>query len=76
MANFIRYSTNDPTEIMLLKYGFTFEDVEWLMPDFIKSATTEEIKFKNTERLSQEQRDRISRFNYSDAAQEDEDVSE
>ncbi|MBE5976603.1 MAG: DEAD/DEAH box helicase [Paenibacillaceae bacterium] len=30
LANYIRYGTNDNMEIWLLKYGFSFEDIEWL----------------------------------------------
>jgi len=30
MKNCIRYGTNDEKEIWLLKYGFSFEDIEWI----------------------------------------------
>lgn len=36
LANYIRYGTNDNTEIWMLKYGFTFEDIEWLKPYIVE----------------------------------------
>ena len=30
MKNYIRYGTNDNIEIWLMKYGFDFEDIEWI----------------------------------------------
>lgn len=44
MANYISYATNDETEIMLLRYGFSFEDIEWVKP-CVKSISEEEIVF-------------------------------
>jgi len=30
LSNYIRYGTNDVVDIWLLKYGFGFEDIEWI----------------------------------------------
>ena len=30
LSNYLRFGTNDETEIWLLKYGFDPEDVEWI----------------------------------------------
>jgi hypothetical protein len=46
LANYIRYGTNDLIEIWLLRYGFTFEDIEWLKP-YILEIDENEIKFKD-----------------------------
>lgn len=37
LANFIRFGTNDAKSIWLLKYGFSLDDMEWLIPcvDFV-----------------------------------------
>lgn len=47
MENYIRYWTNNPIEIMLLRYWFVFEDIEWIK-DYIESINEDEIIFKNT----------------------------
>lgn len=47
LANYIRYGTNDSIEIWLLRYGFTFEDIEWLKP-YILEIDESEIKFKDS----------------------------
>ncbi len=31
ISNYIRYGTNDDTEIWLLRYGFSFDDIDWLL---------------------------------------------
>ena len=61
MANYIRYGTNDNKEIMMLRYGFDFEDFEWLSP-IIKSISEEEIMFANVTSLSEEQTRKIERY--------------
>ena len=61
MANYIRYGTNDDKEIMMLRYGFDFEDFEWLTP-IIKSINDEEILFFDTKVLSEKQISKIKRF--------------
>lgn len=44
LNNFIKYGTNDATEIWLLKYGFSFDDIEKIKP-FVKAIDETEIKF-------------------------------
>ena len=47
LSNYITYSTNDTTEIWLLKYGFTFDEIEWILPHVI-SIDELEIVFKDS----------------------------
>ena len=35
MVNYVRYGTNDETEIWLLRYGFSFEDIELILDHII-----------------------------------------
>lgn len=44
MANYIKYGTNDITEIWLLKYGFSFDDVEWIK-DIVLEVNENQIEF-------------------------------
>lgn len=46
MANYIKYGTNNSTEIWLLKYGFDFEEIEWLLP-FVNKIDEKEIVFSS-----------------------------
>ena len=62
LAKFIKYGTEDPTEIWMLRYGFSFEEMEWLKP-CIDSIDQEEIKFnKSIDDLSETQKNSISKF--------------
>ena len=36
MANYIRYGSSDEQEIMMIRYGFVFEDFEWLKGIILK----------------------------------------
>lgn len=45
-SNYIAYGTDDEMEIWLQKYGFEFEDIEWLKP-CIDTISDEEIVFNN-----------------------------
>ncbi|MGS2738765.1 DEAD/DEAH box helicase [Sinomicrobium sp. M5D2P17] len=47
LSNYIKYGTNDSTEIWLLKYGFSFEDIEKLIKHIEKIDETE-IIFKDS----------------------------
>lgn len=47
LANYIKFGTNDSTEIWLLRYGFTFEEIEWLLPH-IEAIDENEINFKDS----------------------------
>jgi hypothetical protein len=62
MENYIRYWTNNPTEVMLLRYWFVFEDIEWIK-DYIKFINEDEIIFKDTIHfLPEERKMTIDRF--------------
>lgn len=64
MKNYIKYGTHDEKEIWLQKYGFGFEDIEWLYPH-IKTINENEIKFNSSVMtLSQDKIDRIKRYFY------------
>lgn len=62
LAKLVKYGTEDSTEIWMLRYGFTFEDIEWLKP-CIESIDQNEIKF-NTKisELNNNQKKIISKF--------------
>jgi len=47
LVNYIRYGTNDSAEIWLLKYGFGFEDIEWVK-EYVESIDNSRIFFKKT----------------------------
>ncbi len=47
LSNFIRFGTNNSTEIWLLRYGFTFDEIEWILP-YVDDIDENEIKFKET----------------------------
>lgn len=62
MSNYIRYGTNDEVEIWLIRYGFGFEDIEWLR-EYVLRIDQEEIVFDQRIReLSDEQRSIIDRY--------------
>lgn len=45
-SNYIKYGTNNKKEIWLLRYGFEFEDINWLLP-YVVYINEDEIKFKD-----------------------------
>lgn len=47
MTNYIRYGTNNQKEIMLLRYGFEFEDIEWLSK-YVVDINEDEIIFADS----------------------------
>jgi len=47
MVNFIKHGTNDATEIMLLRYGFDVEDIEWIK-EHVEKVDEGEIIFMDT----------------------------
>ncbi|WP_253824973.1 hypothetical protein [Vibrio chagasii] len=62
LQNYLKYGTNDDTEIWLIKYGFSFEDIEWLK-EHIQNVDSSKIDFKPTIiGLSEEQKQVISRY--------------
>ena len=46
MSNYIKYGTNDSKEILLMRYGFEFEDIDWLK-DYVQHIDENEIIFKS-----------------------------
>ena len=62
MCNYIKYGTNDPKEIMLIRYGFEFEDFDWIK-NVVQNIDEDEIVFNdNIKTLSEEHLQRISKF--------------
>lgn len=62
MANFVKYRTIDNKEIWMLRYGLSFEDIEWLKP-YIVSINQEEIIFSpEINSLSADRMSVIERF--------------
>lgn len=62
MKNYIRYGTNNEQEIWLLRYGFSFEDIEWLK-DIVESIDQNKIIFNdNINSLDEDKRNLINRF--------------
>ena len=62
ISNYIRYGTNNEKEIWLLKYGFSFEDIEWLKL-YVERIDQKQITFKNDVfNLSAEKLDVIERY--------------
>ena len=61
MSNYIKYGTNENKEIWLLRYGFEFEDFDWLY-DVVEEIDERGIKFKTTENLEPLQLKKIERF--------------
>lgn len=66
LAKYIKYGTISEDEIWLLRYGFDFEDIEWIKP-CVKSIDKTEIAFnEKIEDVSEEQRAKIERFIFSE----------
>jgi len=61
MCKYIRYATIDETEIWLLRYGFSFEEIEWIKPLVITIDETK-IEFSNLSSLSSDQLKIIDRY--------------
>ncbi len=47
MSNYIKYGTNDTMEIWLLRYGFSFEDIEWIC-NYVDTIDANSIVFKDS----------------------------
>jgi len=47
MVNYFRYKTNNPKEILLLRYGFSFEDID-LISEYVSLINENEIVFSNS----------------------------
>ena len=64
MANYMKFGTTDAKEIWMLKYGFDFEDMEWLKP-YVESISEEEICFVgNIDELDEDKKALIEKFRY------------
>lgn len=64
LSNYVRYGTNDNKEILLLKYGFNFEEIEWLK-DFVVSVNEDEIIFsENISELPTDKYETIKKYIY------------
>lgn len=62
MAQLIKYGTENEKEIWMLRYGFSFEEIEWLAP-YIESINQEQIIFsKDIKKLPSEKMNIIRRF--------------
>ena len=63
MINYLKYGTNNPKEIMLLRYGFDFEELDWL-DACVKFIDENEIVFDNesVKQLEDCQKDIIKRY--------------
>ncbi len=64
IQNIIRYGTSNLTEIYLLKYGFEFEEIDWLKK-YVTSIDDNEIVFDSTiSDLDADKRSIIERYIY------------
>lgn len=62
LAKYIKYGTEDSTEIWMLRYGFSFEEIEWLKP-CVESINQTEIRFNGEiESLDDFQRSSIAQY--------------
>lgn len=62
MKNYIRYGTNNQKEIWLLKYGFSFEDIEWL-EEYVQDINENAINFTSGIReLDEDKQKLIERY--------------
>lgn len=62
MAQLVKYGTENEKEIWMLRYGFSFEDIEWLEP-YVEVINQEEIVFcREIDKLPSEKMNVIKRF--------------
>lgn len=62
IALLFKYGTIDPTEIMMIRYVFDFDDFEWLTP-CVEAISERCIEFNSgVEQLSAEQQDKLAPF--------------
>lgn len=67
LAKYIRYGTDDERDIWMLRYGLTFEDIEWAN-NCIDSINEQEIIFNDKyDELTDEQKKIVERFRYPDS---------
>ena len=66
LAKYIRYGTDNEREIWMLRYGLTFEDIEWA-DNCIENINEQEIVFNdNYSELTVEQKEILVRFHNQD----------
>lgn len=53
LSNYIKYGTNNPIEIWLLRYGFSFEEIEWISK-YVDTIDANSIVFKDSIRELEE----------------------
>lgn len=59
---FVKYGTENGKQIWTFRYGFSFEDIEWLEP-YIANISQEEVIFdREVNRLTFEKMNIIKRF--------------
>ena len=62
MVNYIKYGTNDSCEIWLARYGFSFENIDWIK-GYVSHIDENKIIFKDSiEQLDDNRRKVIERF--------------
>lgn len=61
MCKYIRYATINETEIWLLRYGFSFEEIEWIKP-LVQDIGEARIVFGDITKLDEDQLAVISRY--------------
>lgn len=62
MSNYIKFGTNDVLDIWLLKYGFSFEDIEWLR-GYVQHVDEYKIVFNDQiSKISEKNYSRVERF--------------
>ena len=66
LAKYVKYGTDNEKEIWMLRYGLTFEDIEWA-DNCIDSINQEAIVFNNNiKELESEKIDIVKRFIQND----------
>ena len=61
MSLYLKYGTKDSKEIMLLRYGFDFETIEWLK-DKVNHVDENEISFVSLDNFTEEELTAIDRY--------------
>lgn len=61
MCKYIRYATINETEIWLLRYGFSFEEIEWIKP-LVRDIGEAQIVFGDISQLEEDQLAVIARY--------------
>lgn len=62
MKNYVRFGTNDEKEIWLIRYGFTFEEIEWIKA-YVLKVDENSIEFdESIGQLSDDKKAIISRY--------------